>query len=487
MRSSILFVSAVLALPAAAEQVIIDGRRVVGELPRFTQYVNTSLRFAPPHELAERVEREYGRPRVVRCWLPLDDMWDYRDGKYYLNFRIGLDRYQNDTVKHKYDRGIITATNLNYYDHLAAFSRHSDAILLNVRRYEHEVTKGILPMAKWKEVVKTGLRDYKRRFPNIRYIEALNEYHIVSFGGLDDDPYYNFYKTVYELVNEINDELKPATPLEVGGPNVVGSPLSADPKASTMGRRLFRFFQNYAKDPNPRKRLDFVSFHDYGLAANPAAIAQYESIIRGWLRENGLRQDLPFFETEIGYAGPTPKPALNQNQATGISTFFYWTRRSKQHHLFPWCLFHEPARQLSLTAFLPDLRMTPFGAALKMWALQKRNEVSVEWKQQRRGLYAVATADPGGMAIQVWNDSADPAAADVTLSGVPRPIAGAVRLREFRIDSKNSNCLLAPEAKGQLDVTRDEKLAKTPRQWSVKLEPHSLALWVLEPDGRKAK
>jgi hypothetical protein len=483
MRYSILLLFPAL-LAGQAPRVTIDGRRTLGELPAVTRYVNTSLRFAPPHELAERVEREYGRPRVVRCWLPLDDMWDYRDARYYFNFQLGLDRYQNDTVKHKYDRGVISATDRYYYDHLAAFSRHADAILLNVRRYEHEVTRGILTMAKWKEVVKTGLVHYKQRYPNIRYIEALNEYHHNGFGGLQDAPYYEFYRTVYEIVNEVNDELKPAIPLEAGGPNVVGSPLTADPNASDMGRRLVRFFENYAKDPNPRKRLDFVSFHDYGLGKNPAAIEQYESIVRRWLGEHKLRQDLPFFETEIGYAGPRPKPELNQNQATGMSTLFYWTRHSKQHRLFPWCLFHEPARQLSLTAFLPDLRMTPFGAALKMWAMQKTNEVSVEWKPQLQGVYAVASADAGGMAIQMWNDTAQPASAEVVLAGVPRAVSRAVRLREYRIDSKNSNCLLVPESKGDLALVREAILAKAPGKWTVALEPYSLALWVLEPRSK---
>jgi hypothetical protein len=482
---------AVSASPAEAgtARVSIDARRRVRELPRFAQYPNTSLRFAPPHQLAEIVEKEYGRPRITRCWLPLDDMWDYRDDSYHFNFQLGYDRYANDNVKHKYDRGVITAFDLYYYDHLAAFSRHSDEILLNVRRYEHEVTRGILTMAKWKEVVKNGLRHYKQRYPNLRYIEALNEYHIVAFGGLNDDQYYGFYRTMYEIVNELNAELKPKMPLLVGGPNVTGAPLTPeDPKREPgrggQGQRLYRFFQNFAKDPSPHKRLDFVSFHDYSLGNDPAAIERYESLVKLWLRENGLRDDMPFFETEIGYAGPKPAPELNLRQATGLSTFFYYTRGSRQHILFPWVLYHEPARQRSLSAFTPDLKMAPFGAALKMWALQKKNEVAVEWREQPARVFAVATADGTGMAVQLWNDSPQPATAEVVLSWLPAAVRGKIRLREYRIDSKNSNPLLVPGAQGRLDLLRNEPLKNAPLKWEAALEPYSLVLWTIEPQGR---
>jgi hypothetical protein len=493
--AQVLLLAALIMVPLATAtgeslQAVIDGRRVVRELPRFALYQNTSLRYAPPHRLAQIVEREYGRPRIVRCWLPLDDMWDYRDGSYHFNFQLGYDRYKDDHVKHKYDRELITPFDLYYYDHLAAFSAHSDAILLNIRRYEREVINGVITMAKWKEVVKNGIRHYKQRYGNLRYIEVLNEYHLPSFGGLNDDQYYDFYRAGYEIGNELNEELRPAVPLEVGGPNVTGAPLSPeDPrreaKPSNQGLRLYRFFQHYAKDPNPRKRLDFVSFHDYGLAGSPAVIERYESILKSWLRENGLRDDIPLFETEIGYSGPKPDPHLNQRQATGISTFFYWTRANKQHVLFPWVLYHEPARQRSLSAFTPELKMAPFGAALKMWAMQKQNEVAIEWRRQQHGFYALATADDTGMAIQAWNDSSEPASVELLLRALPRALAGEIWLREYRIDSRHSNCLLVPESTGGLEKIRETKLSRPPQNLSAALEPYSLVLWTIEPASLK--
>jgi hypothetical protein len=480
------------AADAGEPLVTIDGRKPVRELPRFAAYTNTSLRYAPPTELAAMVEREYGRPRITRCWLPLDDMWDYRDGKYYFNFQLGFDRYKNDTVKHKYDRGEITAFDLYFYDYMAAFSRHSEAILFNVRRYEHEVTKGIIPMGKWKEVVKTGLRHYKQRYGNIRYIEALNEYHGEIFGGLDNEQYYGFYRVMYEVVNELNDELKPAVPLEIGGPCVVGQPFTPeDPTRAvtprpSAGRRLYRFFQNFAADPNPRKRLDFVSFHDYRFGDNPPAIADREPLVRRWLKENGIRDNLPLFETEIGrsYRPRRFDPLANQQHAAEMSSYFYWTRAANRYRLFPWVLYHDPAVQLWFVAFQKDLRMTPFGAVLKMWSLQKRREVATVWKQPEKRLGAIATADETGMAIQVWNQSEKPASVRLELAGLPKAASGSIRFREYRVDSKNNNSLADPNSKGVFTALKDQRQSKASRQWSTTLEPYSQVLWILEPAAK---
>lgn len=35
-------------------------------------------------------EREYGKARITKCWLNLDEMWDYRTRQYDFNYRIGV-------------------------------------------------------------------------------------------------------------------------------------------------------------------------------------------------------------------------------------------------------------------------------------------------------------------------------------------------------------------------------------------------------------
>lgn len=183
------------------------------------------------------------------------------------------------------------------------------------------------------------------------------------------------------------------------------------------------------------------------------------------------------FDTEIGVSrcDPTPELSLNRKQATGVSSFFCWSRDARQLHLFPWVLMHDSSTQMSLTAFLPDLRMMPFGAALKMWALQKKDEVSIEWKEQSGRVYAVATSDEGGMAIQMWNDSAAAASVQVIVSQLPRSLlSGKVYLREYRIDSQHS--VPSSKAKAGLEMVREETRPTTPSNWDVSFESYSLAL-----------
>lgn len=493
MIRSWLLITTSAALACAADaptpRLTINATQTVRELPRFTGILNTSTVFAPPLELAGRVVKEYGRPRLTRCWLQLDEMWDYRDDTFHFNFKLGPDRYKGDPRRPKNYVPATAPPDYFYYDYMDRFTAISDEVLLNVRRYEKEVVAGAIPMAKWKQMLKTGLLHYKKRYPNIRYIEALNEYHLDHFGGLNDDQYYDFYRSVYQAVNEVNDELQPAIPLLVGGPNVTGKAFAADdpkqgPKRGDVGYRVYKFFEHFAKDPDPRKRLDFLSFHDWALENHPAATGNYVAILRGWLRENGLNEDLPLFDTEIGWAPSPPKsaiPARSQRQATLVSTAFYVTRADRQITLFPWVLVHNPRMYISHFILMPDGRLTPFGAALKMWAMQKKNEVALEWEGRPDRAYAIATTDGAGIAVQAWNDADGPVKAEAVLAKLPEAAAGSVWLREYRVDASNSNCLLDPASNCELAMVKEEHLPAAPQRWNVALDPHSLVLWTIEP------
>lgn len=469
---------------AQTHQLLVDPSISLGEWKRVERYVNTSLRNAPPPELAKRVLEEYGRPAIARCWLPLDDMWDYRTDKYTYNFQCGLDTYKDDKVKAQYDRHLVTETDVMFYDYLDEWGRNSDEVLLNIRRYEQEVTRGIISIHKWKEVVKNGLRHYKQRCPNLRYVQILNEYHGSNFGRLDDDQFYAFYRVGYELVNELNEELRPEVPLLVGGPTVAAAPMNRNDPAMPFdprkkGQRLWRFLDNFAHDTNPDKRLDFVSFHEYQLGRTPEHFAEYEPLVDGWLREHGLSDRLPLFVTEIGVAGPKPDPAENLKQATGISTFFYHGRNGRDLRIFPWVLYHNPI-QLSLVQFDKDLRMTPFGAAMKMWSMHKETEVRTEWRgAPPPRLFAIATRDEGGLAVQIWNYSDEPAKAQVELSWLPERLKGKARSRRYLVDSAHSNCLLQPDKPCGLEMVSEET-GRPAKTWELELEPHGLGLWLVE-------
>ena len=69
--------------------------------PRLAGYINTSLQKAPAPVLAEMAEKEFGKPEITRCWLNLDEMWDYRTRKFNFDFQIGVDKYKDIKAKHR--------------------------------------------------------------------------------------------------------------------------------------------------------------------------------------------------------------------------------------------------------------------------------------------------------------------------------------------------------------------------------------------------
>ncbi len=472
---ALVLVGGVTGMALAGEEtaVEVDLAEAAGPLPRLAGHLNNSLRYAPPPRLAKLAEQEFGKPKIMRCWLCLDDLWDYRDGTYYYNHQIGKDIYADDQVKSCYDRRRVTETDVHYYDYLDAFSRSAKSLLLNIRRYETEVVKGVISMEQWREVVKNGLRHYKRRCPNIKYIEVLNESEVKHFGGLTKNEYYQFYRETYELVGELNDELKPEVPLLVGGPTWHEDTIKA-------------FIERYAADTNPRKRLDFLTYHRY--TTQPTAFLDVERRVDAWLKQHDLPEDIPIFITEFGNAfrvgKSAPLPVGQLLQAQMFCSVLYSTRSQPDLIGFPWVLYHDPHVQSHFVMFTKDLRMTPAGAAIKMLSLHRDTEVAVQTSSRRdrdgRGLYAMASKDEEAAVVQVWNYSDTPRHVEVRIKGLPPAWRQAsLSAGQFLIDGQHSNCIAQPQFEGGLEQVATSTLsAGTPPQFSVELQAN--ALWLVQ-------
>jgi hypothetical protein len=439
--------------------------------------VNVSRRAPPPVELCERIEKEYGRPEVTRCWLMLDQMWDYRTEAYRFNYEINKDYYEGDPNKKRY--GVPGfSTGLHYYDYLDAVAAHSKTVMVNIRRYEREVMEGMISLEKWKEVFKEALRHYKQRAANLRYVEVLNEPTARNQSNLDSiGRYYDFYRQAYEAVNELNAELEPELPLLVGG------------NAGFRTKEAVHLVRDFARDPSPARRLDFLSFHHYWAQKTPAEVAGWEAEIDAALAEASLPTDIPIFVTEIGYANAwKADPAKNLWQAAGMTAFQYYARCADDLRLFPWVQYHSP-EQIAFVQFDTRLRMTPYGAAVKMLRMHKRMEVAATSSGLRRdgnGLGALATLDETGMAIQVWNLEPDGRSArqvEVAVTGLPESLrAGRLRISRYLVDSGHSNCLAVPGADGGLEMVerRNATADAGNLRFSVAMEPMALCLWIVE-------
>jgi hypothetical protein len=137
----------------------IDASQYFRPFPKLPAGRNTSIQKAPAPVLAEVSEREFGKARITKCWLNLDEMWDYRTRQYDFNYRIGVHKYDDVPDKHTETWGSVQETNVRFYDYLAAFGKHSDEVMLTIRRYERDVLDGRLgvTMEDWKEIFKNAV------------------------------------------------------------------------------------------------------------------------------------------------------------------------------------------------------------------------------------------------------------------------------------------------------------------------------------------
>jgi hypothetical protein len=449
---------------------------IVHDSLSLTGYFNNSLRNAPPPELAGIVEEIFGTPEITRCWLALDDMWDYRTGEYRYNYKIGKDYYPGDTVKNPYKSknpwALELESDILYEDYITGVSRHSKYLLLNVRKYETEVLNGILPLSKWKEVLKNALLHYKGLCPNLRYIELLNESIYPHLGGVKDDEYYILYKAAWQAINEVNAELDPAVPILLGG------------NTNHYSHGFAQFLKDYEADPDAGKRLDFLSYHEYDAGERPAMFDRREQEVQEILLRYGLDPSTPQFVTEMGYTGRTTEHWTdNFKQATFITSAIYYARNSPQLHLFPWVLYHT-FKQTSHVMFDDGLRLTPFGKAMLMMTMHKRSALhatSDGVSDSGTGVHVLASADEQELLVQVWNYSDSTADVSVVLKSIPETFRGVdLQMTSYPIDTLHNNAFKGYGSPHTLDPDETRTVRTEDRlQWYRHMPPFSLCLWVI--------
>ncbi|MBK6511190.1 MAG: cellulase family glycosylhydrolase [Haliea sp.] len=252
------------------------------------------------------------------------------------------------------------------------------------------------PPAQVKPVVKTIMRDLKQRFPQIKYIEAFNEPDHNLAKALKPDALYDYYRVYYQAVNEINQELKPTIPLQVGGPGFM----------QYNEPWLRAFLDGYSADPAADKRLDFISWHAYGefpegdggsdgprayhfYKGDPSEVAGQRAKLNAELRSRGLDENIPAFITESGiYPGPSfdhqndPKPDYLIG-AAGVPSLHYWYMEQDNIVPFNWVLRHksEERKDQLVTRVgegepIPTGVFTPYGNALVMMSKLKDGRVA---------------------------------------------------------------------------------------------------------------
>lgn len=405
------------------------------------------------------------------------------------------------------------------YDYFDDISRLSDNLLVVVDT-RVSVRDNHLTPAQIKPVIRNIMLHLKQRYPKIRYIEAFNEPDHNLAKEITPEQLYDYYKVYYEAVNEINRELKPAIPLEVGGPAFM--------QYNETWMRAF--LDRYKADPSPGKRLDFLSWHSYGefpegtgdtsgprafrfYKTDPSEVAMHRPKIEAELRSRGLPVTIPSFITELGiYPGPSFDSQSDARPdyliaAAGVPSLLYWMMESPRTVPFNWVVRHfgeERKDQLVTRASkgqpmpvragedkpVPTNIFTPYGNALAMMAKLKNTRVTASSSalQAGKGVYALATKDRTGAAVMVWNyqhTGKQSYRVMLDMGGLPSNLRGKpLRQRTYRIDDKVSN-YWANTATANLQMVSETTIVPTLRHsLTVDLSPNALELVVLEPAAK---
>lgn len=483
--------------PGAARQVPISSGAIERSInvtkhfrsfPDLALYRNTSLQKATTPVLAKVSEDAFGKAKITRVWLNLDEMWDYRTREFNFNFQIGVDKYKEDEKKWRESWNWEMETPVRFYDYLKAFSQHSEELLLCIRRYERDILDKNLPVSfeDYKMIFKTGLIHYKMMFPNIRYVQVGNEYNGGSFMKASDDEYYLFFKLGYEAVNEVNEELG----LEGADRILVGN----SPPVGKFLERIESFFDRYNRDTGRMKRIDFISWHEYSKPI--PGTAHREDTIKALLSKYSIPENLPFFITEHQpYHGSYKDKQLDHhmlNTAYMPKSLYFTSLYSPQVRIFPWVLYHNREIQTKFMWFdgpnEPDtkafeMRMLPLGASVKMLSMHKGREIKVENSLDSDDL-VLASVQKDRLVVQVIN-YASPRDVKISLSNIWKLFPevksrGQMQVFKYLIDSKHSNCLTVSGYPGGLEKAGEYRLETMGNDTVLDhkgLEENGLVLW----------
>lgn len=465
----------------------IDVSKTSGEFPALASYWNTSVQKAPAPVIGDIAAKVFGKANITRCWLNLDEMWDYRNRQFTYDFKLGVDKYKAIKEKHRESWDWQEESPASFYQYMDAFSSNSEEIMLTIRRYERDILDKKLPisMEDWKIIFKTGLKHYKERYLNIRYIEVGNEYALKSFMHATPEEYYQFYKLGYEAVNEINQELdlKGNDRILIGGPVVTGDIL----------KKIDSFLSLYSKDNSKDKKVDFISWHDYHKEISVSANRQKE--VEAIIQKFNLPENLLLFVTEHDpFHFKEDKLEYHDLNAAYLPKSLYFASQfSPNVKVFPWVLYHRKEIQTKFMWFTgpneveteeAEIKMLPLGCSVKFLSMLQGEEVSVENTIDENSL-VLAAYNNGKIVIEAINyeEQKDVMIAINSLEKVSK--RGKIYIEKYLIDSNHSNCLTNPEYHGGIEKIEETFVKVRKGQITLEhtgLEKNGLILWVLKID-----
>ncbi|OLT21215.1 hypothetical protein BJF79_15610 [Actinomadura sp. CNU-125] len=463
--------------PATVSVDFADRRGVLRRSERYNNYANENA-FIEQRSADARFLNEQGlHQKVHRVWL------DYAFEQ--CSIETGTCDFSGNTDAYLTDAG-----------HL------SDSVLVNLN--PDEFIRGERPLKDLQPLLEVMLGDLKKKYPAVKYVEVFNEpdwkYHgherhdgrPADEVTLRPGDLYRFYAPFYKAANEVDEGVRPADRLQIGGPAI-----------SVMDPEWMKpFLDDYAADRDPHKRLDFISYHaymkwddDYQVPTFYKSDLRQVSSERGdiltWLRERRIRGRVPSFITETGiYPGPSYDDRTGTTdylrQAAGMATYNYVYSRQPDTYMFNWVVRHfaEGRKDQLVTRVddgpVPTGIFTPYGNMMLMQSKMKDIEVSATVSGSREddnGVYAIASKDRTGASLMVWNwqhTNDRSHRATIHMSRLPRRLGrGPVRLRMFRIDQTTSNYFTDPAGAGLRQVSDEIVRPGAHHDETIDLKPNA--------------
>jgi len=346
-----------------------------------TCWQNSTLRYVPPVDFPAFLAGRVGKAKIMRTWITLDEYWDYRTGITYPDYDIGVMRYPVEQLHYPYDMSVIVPapSGTRFVDYLTTHSQNAEELMLNVRRYEREVSDGIITYDQYEALFEQAVAYCKELAPNIRYIECCNEVDIEAFGLLTPQEYVNIYLRAHKAVTRLNEKHQYPIPLELGG----------FAQAHTLQTRqmMIDVMKLLKASPIGDDPMAFYSYHLYNAPENRSLTAAgmleltqltgVEKLKLMIANHNEMIADLqlpprPVFIDELGRARATGLDGDCLHNAAGLITYLLAFARGDlgDAYPFPWCTFHNPNLQISFTQYLlrgdGAYAATPNGIAIEM-------------------------------------------------------------------------------------------------------------------------
>ena len=410
-------------------KLTVNSNNILRKWPRMEAYQNSTLRYTPPKDFPAFCATKIGAPKIIRTWVTLDEVWDYRTDTYNWDYDIGVNNYVEDKNHYMYDWHITVPLGQKFIEYLHSYCEPAEEVMFNIRRFEREVADGLMTIEKYEEVVYNVIEYYKNIEPKICYIECSNEVELTSFGGITIDEYYPLYQATYRACRRLNAKYNYDIPLKVGGFGMSGG-------VARLNNIWYQFLQKLASDTDPDKMIDFYSMHSY--APTYWRVFEFAVKHKNIVKRLGL-PDVPLFVDEFGTNRTTGVLEDSLKNASGNLAGMILASQLENTYIFPWCTFHNPKLQMSFTQFL-DLgdgkyASTPNGNAMMALHWLAENEVEIwEYAESK----AVACADDEKVTMIVTNPTDEPLEVDITINGLTGYKAKVTR---YLCDANINNCV----------------------------------------------